>query len=310
MRSYPKLDPRYLECFATALSTGVIRAAAEKLGLEPSSVSRQITKLEQILAIPLIVRSRQGVRATEAGELLFEFCRNQSAEQESLLSMLDDIRGMRRGTLKIAVGEGFVGDLLDKALQTFTELYPDIYLQLETGSTETVVNQVLNDEFHFGLAYNPGADPKLHILAKARQSLMVLVSPDHPVAAMAEPIPLSALTKAPAALLNHGFGVRETLKTAESVFNLRLTISVSTNSIAVLKNYVRSNLGIAFLPSFVVVRELKDGIIIAKSLENNPVLGGDACLIARHGLRQPVAGNVLINHIKRHMVVFRSSTEI
>ncbi|GAB5468387.1 MAG: LysR family transcriptional regulator [Rhodospirillales bacterium] len=304
MRARRGLDPKQMDCFFQAVTTGKIRTAAERLGLEPSSVSRQITQLEQSLAIGLVERGRLGVKTTEAGDALMAYVRNQTTELESLLSVLDDIRGMRRGSLSIAVGEGFVGDLLETALRLFCDEHPAIHLELETGGSEAVVARVLSDSAHLGLAYNPGADRNLHSFASRRQPMMLLAAPQHPAAALPEPVSLAALSTFPCALLSHGFGVRESLKVAEDEDGIRLRAGVHTNSIAVLKNYVRSCLGVTLLPAFVVVRELKDGVMIAKPLEDKALSSGEAHLLGRHGRRLPVTGSVLVNYLKRHMGVF------
>jgi DNA-binding transcriptional LysR family regulator len=64
-------DPRQTECLIFAVKTGTIRAAAAHLGLEPSTVSRNIAALERLTATTLLERTKTGVRPTEAGALLW-----------------------------------------------------------------------------------------------------------------------------------------------------------------------------------------------------------------------------------------------
>ncbi|WP_022705029.1 helix-turn-helix domain-containing protein [Pseudorhodobacter ferrugineus] len=71
------LDPRQTDCFIAASQTGAIRAAAEQLGLEPSTVSRNISALEMATAMTLLERGRHGVRPTEAGALLLDYLQKQ-----------------------------------------------------------------------------------------------------------------------------------------------------------------------------------------------------------------------------------------
>lgn len=77
------------------------------VGDRASSVSRQIAQLEAQLAIQLVERGRRGVRATEAGKLLLQHLRNQMDELETVLSEFDALRGLRRGQVVIAIGDGF-----------------------------------------------------------------------------------------------------------------------------------------------------------------------------------------------------------
>ena len=117
------LDPKQTACFLSAVQCGTVRAAAGQLGLEPSTVSRNITALETNLAMSLVERGRLGVRATQAGDLLIAYLSQQGAALDLLQSEFDALVGMKRGNVSIAVGEGFVGDLFDNALTAFSSAY-------------------------------------------------------------------------------------------------------------------------------------------------------------------------------------------
>ncbi len=106
------LDPNQTNYLSLAIKVGTIRGAAEILGVEPSTVSRQIAALETHLGTTLIERGRKGVRLTEAGELLSAYLRRQNGELESLQSEFSELQQMQRGTLSISVGEGFIGDFV------------------------------------------------------------------------------------------------------------------------------------------------------------------------------------------------------
>lgn len=299
------LDPKRMECLARAISAGSIRAAAESLGLEPSSVSRQIAQLEAALAIALIERSRRGVKPTEAGQLLLDYAKRQSGEFEALRSDFDALRGMRRGTLSLAVGEGFVGDLFGGALRSFSAKHPDIQFSVATGSSGDVVNAVLHDDAHLGFAFSPRRDSALKSMAQARQPLMLLAAPDHPAATLPEPIRAIDLDGLPCAVLNNGFGVTAILDAAEARLSVRFRAQIRTGSIAVLKNFVRSGMGATFLPGFVVVREIADGVMVAKRLEDPEFQLGEAHLLARRGRRLPQTALALLQHLARDMACFR-----
>src|SRR5437773_741046 len=59
------LDDRRVRYLYESAVTGSVRAAADKIELNPSVVSRQIAKLEDELAIPLLERHGRGVKPTE-----------------------------------------------------------------------------------------------------------------------------------------------------------------------------------------------------------------------------------------------------
>jgi DNA-binding transcriptional LysR family regulator len=67
--------PGPLRAFHEAVQAGSIRKASEKLGLAPSSVSRQIAILEHLMGTALFNRSLGGVELTHAGALVAEYAK-------------------------------------------------------------------------------------------------------------------------------------------------------------------------------------------------------------------------------------------
>src|ERR1700733_11040221 len=112
--------------FFEAVRCGTIRAAADWLDVAPSAVSRQIGLLETELDAALLERHARGVRPTEAGQILIEYFREQLAHKDDLISRLQELRGLRTGTVGVVLGEGFVSDVLAGPMQHFCRLYPGI----------------------------------------------------------------------------------------------------------------------------------------------------------------------------------------
>jgi len=118
-----------------AVTMGTIRAAADKLNIAPSAVSRQIALLEEELASTLIERTRKGVTATEAGEVILRFYRESLSSEEICISKLQALQGLQQGHIKLAIGEGFVGDLMSGPLPEFTRQYPSLTLSISMGGS-------------------------------------------------------------------------------------------------------------------------------------------------------------------------------
>ena len=76
-----------------AVHCGSVRSAADKLGIVPSAVSRQIALLEKELGSALLERQRNGVVPTAAGQLLLDYYRQHQAHQHDMLAKLDALRG-------------------------------------------------------------------------------------------------------------------------------------------------------------------------------------------------------------------------
>lgn len=298
------IDTKLAQTFLLACQSGSMRAAAEALGIEPSSVSRQIAQLEAQVAIQLVERGRRGVRATEAGKLLLHYLHTQKVELETVMSEFDALRGLRRGQIDIALGDGFISDFVTNALAEFAAAYPGVSYRLQSGSTTYVEHQVREDLAHFGLAYNARPDQGLRAKARARQPLDLLVAPGSVWATLPEPVSVQTLGQMPLALLLPGFGIGTLVRDAEAHHSIRFQAVVESNSIAVLRNFVRAGMGGTILPAFVVTSELAEGSILRKTIALPEFGAADATLVVRSGRRLPEIVLKLIQHLSRKMNAF------
>lgn len=298
------IDTKLAQTFLLACQSGSMRAAAEALGIEPSSVSRQIAQLEAQVAIQLVERGRRGVRATEAGKLLLHYLHTQKVELETVMSEFDALRGLRRGQIDIALGDGFISDFVTNALAEFAAAFPGVSYRLQSGSTAYVEHQVREDLAHFGLAYNARSDQGLRAKARARQPLDLLVAPGSVWATLPEPVSVQTLGQMPLALLLPGFGIGTLVRDAEAHHSIRFQAVVESNSIAVLRNFVRAGMGGTILPAFVVTSELAEGSILRKTIALPEFGAADATLVVRSGRRLPEIVLKLIQHLSRKMNAF------
>lgn len=253
----------------------------------------------------VLERSRRGVLPTEAGRLLLDHLRQYQADFEALEADLDALRGMRRGEISIAIGDGFIGDFLGNALPSFRKAMPGLTYSLDSGSTEKVMQAVRNDTVHFGFAFNPQPDKSLRVLFKARQPLAVLVSPGSDLARLEAPLSMQQLADLPMALPMSNFGIGVLLRETEAVYGVKLQAVLEANSIAALRNFVREAMGVTILPGFVVAREIADGSIATRALDVPELNRGEAAVLTRNGRRLPEGAVRLANHAARSMLAFQ-----
>lgn len=303
----PAINESRLSYLFEAVQCGTVRAAADRLDIAPSAVSRQIALLEAELALPLIERHKRGVHLTQAGRLLMEYYREQRAHQEDLLAKLQEVRGLRRGHIRLAVGEGFVSDLMGAPLQFFCRRYPDITLTLDLAGTNEVMRLVAEDDADIGLVYNPPAEPKIVSRAQLAQPVHTIVAPGSPLIAKADKLgtlTLDALYDVPLALMHGSYGTRQLMELAEQSEKHRLVPTVTTNSISVLKHFVRAGLGATFLPTFAVSQEIDAGVLRALPIDHPILSSAEAHLITRAGRRLSGAANRLLTHLASKMEAF------
>ena len=110
---------RILQYVDEVARTGSIRRAAAKLHVTASAVNRRIMDLEVELGAPLFERRARGVRLTAAGEVFVRYVREQGAGLERTRSHIEDLRGLRRGTVRIACSQALGFDFMPRMIAEF-----------------------------------------------------------------------------------------------------------------------------------------------------------------------------------------------
>jgi DNA-binding transcriptional LysR family regulator len=130
------MDWDKLKVFHAAAEAGSFTHAGEQLGLSQSAVSRQVSALEQELAVSLFHRHARGLILTEQGEMLYRTAHEVFMKLEAARAKLTDSREKPNGDLRVTTTPGIGVHWLTPRLGEFIDLYPDIKLTLLTTDEE------------------------------------------------------------------------------------------------------------------------------------------------------------------------------
>ncbi|WP_068113465.1 LysR family transcriptional regulator [Tropicimonas marinistellae] len=136
-----------LEIFNAIATQGSMRAAADALGIKPSTVSHQLKSLEDQLGTALFIRTTRSVSLTEAGRALL---RGASPAFEQLTDAVESARTTghaARGSLKLAMPEFAYHQLIGRTLPSFRDAYPEIEVEL---SLTDALSDILDEGLHAG----------------------------------------------------------------------------------------------------------------------------------------------------------------
>ncbi|VFR22167.1 Transcriptional regulator, LysR family [plant metagenome] len=300
----PAFPEQRLPYLYEAVHCGSVRAAAEKLAIAPSAVSRQIALLEEELNVALLERHRKGVVPTQAGQLLIDYTRQQVAHRGDMLSKIESLRGLRSGSVAVVTGEGFVQDLVRNPLRAFREHYPGITVSVEINGTTEILRRISEDEAELGLVYNTPADSRIVMRAACQQPMCAIVGPDHPLR-REQHLAFAELTRWPIALMNGSYGIRQLLAHVEYTEKTRLNPVLTTNLISVLKAFVATGQGITLLPRFSISHELAAGELFAVPVRHDILERAEVHLITRAGRHLSPAANQFVSHCLQGMSAFR-----
>ncbi|MGJ8563226.1 MAG: LysR family transcriptional regulator [Alphaproteobacteria bacterium] len=124
------LDWDKLKTFNAAAETGSLTAAAERLRISQSAVSRQITSLEESLNTPLFHRHARGLTLTEQGHILHQTANEMAHKVALAQASVEDSRNKPQGVLRVSTPISLGSNWLTSVLPEFMAAYPEIDLQL------------------------------------------------------------------------------------------------------------------------------------------------------------------------------------
>lgn len=182
-----------LEVFAAIARHGSLRAAADSLGVKPSTVSHQLKTLEDQLETTLFIRTTRSVNLTEAGRALL---RGAGPAFDQLTEAVESARSTghaARGTLKLALPEFAYHMLVGPALRSFSHAYPEIEVEL---SLTDALSDILGEKLHAGFRLG-GSIAQDMVAVRLTEPLPLLVggNPDY--------LAHNGTPKAPRDLLDH-----------------------------------------------------------------------------------------------------------
>ncbi len=169
-------DLNALRAFVAVVESGSFSQAASVLGCANSSVSRQVSQLEQQLGQALLARSTRSVRTTDAGAELFARVYPLLPQLDAACSSLPSRAGQPAGKLRVSVPWWFSSCHIAPLLTRFHQHYPDI--QLELIANDSLVD-VLADGFDVVIRLSYLKDSELIAKPLGAHTFVLTASPEY-----------------------------------------------------------------------------------------------------------------------------------
>lgn len=146
------LDLAHLRAFARIADLGSVSGAARSLGMPKSSVSRSLSRLEEVVGAALVERSTRHLRLTDAGLLLHRHAGRILDDVNEAENAIGGLIGKPSGTLRISVGFTFAAGPLASMLPNFLARYPDVRVVLSVDNRPV---DLLTEEIDVSIRIGP-----------------------------------------------------------------------------------------------------------------------------------------------------------
>jgi DNA-binding transcriptional LysR family regulator len=261
---------RQLRTFKAVADLKSFSLAAHELRLSQPSVSYQVKELEEALGLPLLDRLGKRVQLTEAGSLLYTYARRALDLIGEAALALEEMRGIKRGSLRVGASTTVGVYLLPAALGAFKKLHPGLVISLEIGTRARVQEQVLRNELDLAVVGPALKDADLAILPFISDELVVVAPAGHPLAGRRN-LTLKDLASEPFVMREAASGSRWSLEKAARKAGARLTVAMELGSNGAIKHAVESGLGLAVLSRYACALELSGGRLVELDVRGFPI---------------------------------------
>jgi len=276
---------------------GSIRVAADNLHVAPSAISRHIQLLERELGTALFDRNPRGMTPTTAGDLYLHHAHSVLKDRERVRLEIDDLKGLRRGHIRICTIDGIVSGPLSDAVSSFKRLYPGVTFQLISTGTEMVTKAVRDGQADIGIAYNPTPDTGVSIAMRIADPLLLIVAPDHPLAQRSA-VDFREALAFPLALPEPTFGIRKHIDAFCHAERIAIKPELETNSIEALRGFARSGAGVSMLHYLSISRDVARGVVAAIPFRNRALRQSWVEICTQEGRQMPIAAERFIQQLQ------------
>lgn len=285
---------RFLNYVDEVARVGSIRQAAERLHIAPSAVNRRVQDLEQELGTPIFERLPRGVRLTAAGELFVAYIRSRSAQLDQVRSEIEDLQGLRRGSVNLVASQALAPAFLPRAVASFRTTHPLVSVQARIGDHLQAVKALRDFEIDLALVFNLAPDADIERIVEFEQKLVATMHCTHPLAQQAE-LRMRDCVNYPMVLPVRDIGGRQLLDRFMARSSLKLRPVVESNSFEFLRGYLYYEQAISFQIAIGAVTD--GGQLVNREIADRGFPGGQLVLASLRGRQLPVIAHAFAAHL-------------
>jgi DNA-binding transcriptional LysR family regulator len=260
-----------LKIFAAVARRLSFTRASEELHLTQPAVSMQIKQLEQAVGLPLFEQLGKKIYLTDAGREFSRYASAITSQLEELDQMVDEMKGLKRGRLTIAVAST-ANYFVPRLLATFCQRHGDaVSVSLDVTNREQLLKGLVENRNDLVIMGQPPAEMNLVAERFLENPLVVIAPPGHPLAAEKR-IPPERLREETFLVREQGSGTRSAMERYFAANKLRLATPMEMSSNEAIKQSVEAGLGLGVVSLHTLAMELALGQLVVLDVVKFPIM--------------------------------------
>jgi DNA-binding transcriptional LysR family regulator len=249
-----------LETFLIVAEERSFSRAAAQLHRTQPAISQVIRKLEEDVGERLFDRSGRDATLTASGELLRDYALRLMALRREATSALDELKHLERGRLQLAANEYTCLYLLP-VIAEFRVKYPQVDVTVQRVLASRISEELSRRSFELAVSSFRPDPAQFRSIAVYGDSLALIVSPVHPLAALGK-VSINRLGQETFVAHNVASPQRRKVIEAFQKYRTPLHMPIELPTIEAIKRYVAMGDSVALVPHLTVVQELEAGDLV------------------------------------------------
>lgn len=246
------MEFRNLYSFLRIAELGSFTKAAAELGYAQSTITTQIQQLEMELGFPLFDRLGKQNLLTHWGRQLLPYA-NQILQIQTQIKNLGETDASKlHGTIRIGIVESIMSSLLLSTIKQYRQRYPNIDIQIRLAVTAPLFEMLRHNEVD--IIFTMGEIMEFQDCVRAcshPENAVFVAAPEH-VLSQQRSIPPETILNYPIILTGHNTYLQRELNKLAFRCHKEIISDIQTESSKIIVDLVRQNLGISFLPEYLI----------------------------------------------------------
>lgn len=260
------MEIRQIRYFVAVIDCGSLSQAARQVHVAQSALSKQMSALEDELGVQLFHRSHNGVVASEAGKVFYEYAQGMLKHLVDARAAVTSSPNSVSGSIIVALPQSVATILAMPLMRAVAARYPQVAFHLNEELTGNVMDQLIRGRVDLALFTSADLPAQVLFSALIEEDFYLIHRANAPDAPPAGDVSLEQALARPLVFPSqaHGHSTRTLVEQAVVRHGLSVgEIAMEVNSVHILKSAVEAGIGHTIMPLNLAMREIDDGRLVA-----------------------------------------------
>ncbi|MDD2056478.1 LysR substrate-binding domain-containing protein [Pseudomonas sp. GD03860] len=260
------MEIRQIRYFVAVIDCGSLSQAARQVHVAQSALSKQMSALEDELGVQLFHRSHNGVIASEAGKVFYEYAQGMLKHLVDARAAVTSSPDSVSGSIIVALPQSVATILAMPLMRAVAARYPKVSFHLNEELTGNVMDQLIRGRVDLALFTSGDLPAQVLFSALIEEDFYLIHRANAADAPPAGEVSLAQALARPLVFPSqaHGHSTRTLVEQAVARHGLTVgEIAMEVNSVHILKSAVEAGIGHTIMPLNLAMREIDDGRLVA-----------------------------------------------